>query len=149
MNSKSMTIGHLARETGCKIPTIRYYEKIGLLPEPSRSAGNTRVYNPTHRERLGFIRHCRELGFSQAAIRELLNLSDQPDSSCVSATQISQKHLDDINQKIDRLSALKEELEHMIAACSGGKVAQCHLIETLADHSHEHCLGQNHTGALP
>ena len=85
-----------------------------------------------------------KLGFTQAAIRELLDLSDQPDSSCAVATQISQKHLDDINQKIVRLSALKEELEHMIAACSGGKVANCHLIETLADHSHDHCLKHNH-----
>ena len=77
-----------------------------------------------------------------------MELSDQPDSSCVAATQISRIHLDDINQKIARLEALKEELEHMIAACSGDTVANCRLIETLADHSHEHCLRRDHVNTI-
>ncbi|MFV2031271.1 MAG: helix-turn-helix domain-containing protein [Gammaproteobacteria bacterium] len=144
MYEPKFTIGHLARETGCKITTIRYYEHIGLLPEPGRSEGNTRLYEPTHEARLAFILHCRELGFSQSAIRELLELTDQPESSCDTATHISKKHLEEVNQKIAQLTALKAELEHMITACSGGNVGQCRLIETLADRSHEHCISVSH-----
>lgn len=138
------TIGHLARETGCKIPTIRYYEQIGLLPKPSRSAGNTRLYGPAHRARLGFIQHCRELGFSQASIRGLLDLTGHPDRSCEAVTEIAAAHLADVNRRIASLSTLKAELTHMIEVCEGGCVAQCRIVETLADHSHGHCLGHDH-----
>ncbi len=144
MSGTRITIGQLARETGCKIPTIRYYENIGLLPEPGRSEGNTRMFEPAHKARLAFILHCRELGFPQSAIRELLELTDQPESSCESATLISKKHLDGVNQKIAQLTALKAELEHMIIACNGGNVAHCGLIDTLADYSHEYCLSTSH-----
>jgi len=147
MNATMFTIGQLARETGCKIPTIRYFENIGLLPEPNRSQGNTRLYGPTHKARLAFIQHCRELGFTQSAIRELLRLTEDPETSCEAATEISKKHLEDVKQKIARLVALKTELEHMINACSGtNTVKQCRLIETLADHTHTHCLENKHAG---
>jgi DNA-binding transcriptional MerR regulator len=141
---KKYTIGRLANDTGCKIPTIRYYESIGLLPEPNRSEGNTRLYGPPHQARLGFIQHCRELGFSQDDIRGLLTLTDRPESSCDEATRISKQHLHSVNQKIARLSALKAELEQMIDVCNGGVVGECRLVETLADHSHEHCLTKDH-----
>lgn len=136
MTAAEFTIGHLARETGCKVPTIRYYEQIGLLPAPRRSAGNTRLYGPAHRARLSFIRHCRELGFSQAAIRDLLDLTDHPNRSCEAVTGIARGQLDDVNRRVERLTAIKSELERMIAACGGGRVEQCRIIETLADHSH-------------
>lgn len=136
MTAAEFTIGHLARETGCKVPTIRYYEQIGLLPAPRRSAGNTRLYGPAHRARLSFIRHCRELGFSQAAIRDLLDLTDHPNRSCEAVTGIARGQLDDVNRRVERLTAIKSELERMIAACDGGRVEQCRIIETLADHSH-------------
>ena len=136
VTATDFTIGHLARETGCKVPTIRYYEQIGLLPAPNRTAGNTRLYGPAHVARLAFIRHSRELGFSQAAIRELLNLTDHPDRSCEAVTEIARTHLDDVNQRIARLVALKSELERMITACNRGRVDQCYIIETLADYSH-------------
>lgn len=140
----AFTIGRLARETGCKIPTIRYYEQVGLLPEPGRSAGNQRVYDQRHLSRLAFIRHSRELGFSQAAIRQLLELSDHPDQSCAEVNQIAQSHLDEVNHRISRLEALKAELERMVQACEGGKVGDCRVIETLADHAHGRCLTSEH-----
>ncbi len=140
MPETEITIGQLSRETGCKVPTIRYYEQIGLLPAPPRSAGNTRLYGPAHRTRLGFIQHCRELGFSQAAIRDLLYLTDYPDRSCMEVTKIARGHLDDINQRIVFLTVLKLEMEYMIEACDGGRVAQCRIIEALADRSRAHRL---------
>jgi len=133
-----LTIGRLAQATGCKIPTIRYYEKIGLLPEPRRTTGNTRIYGSIHLNRLGFIQHCRELGFPQAAVRELLELSDHPDQSCEAVTDIARVHLTDVNRRIERLIALKSELEGMIGNCSGGSVEHCRIVEALADYSPEH-----------
>lgn len=130
-----LTIGRLARATGCKVPTIRYYEKIGLLPEPGRSSGNTRLYDADHLARLGFIQHCRELGFPQAAIRELLELSDHPDHSCATVTDIARAHLDDVNRRIARLAALKTELQSMIKNCRGGRIEQCRIVEALGDYS--------------
>jgi len=140
MEESAFTIGHLARKTGCKVPTIRYYESIGLLPEPPRSAGNTRVYGRSHLQRLAFIQHCRELGFSQKAIRELLDLTDRPDQSCAAVTEIAQAHLETVNQRLYRLMALKSELENMITACQGGRIMQCRIVQGLADHSHVRCL---------
>jgi DNA-binding transcriptional MerR regulator len=130
-----LTIGRLAQATGCKVPTIRYYEKIGLLPEPRRSTGNIRLYGASHLARLGFIQHCRELGFPQAAVRQLLELSDHPDQSCKAVTDIARAHLTDVNRRIGRLVALKSELEGMIENCSGGRVEQCRIVEALADYS--------------
>ncbi len=141
---ENFTIGRLSRETGCKIPTIRYYEQIGLLPEPGRSAGNQRVYGPHHLSRLAFIRHSRELGFSQAEIRQLLELSDHPEQPCAEVNEIAQRHLDDVNRRIARLEALKSELERMVHACRGGKVEDCRVIDTLADHGHRQCLSSKH-----
>lgn len=144
MTAVEFTIGHLARETGCKVPTIRYYEQIGLLPAPGRTTGNTRLYGPAHVARLDFIQHCRELGFSQATIRELFELTDHPDQSCEAVTDIARTHLDDVKRRITRLTVLKSELERMITACDGGRVEQCRIIEILADHSHGHCLARDH-----
>ncbi len=140
----TMSIGTLARETGCKVTTIRYYEHIGMLPAPGRSAGNTRRYDASHLERLGFIRHCRELGFGQRAVRELLDLTDRPERSCEAVASVTRRHLQDVDRKIARLEALKRELTHMIAACDGGCIAECRLVEALADHSHAHCLDDAH-----
>jgi DNA-binding transcriptional MerR regulator len=149
MATAEFTIGQLARETGCKVPTIRYYEQIGLLPEPRRSAGNQRLYGRAHLERLGFIRHSRELGFSQAAVREFFRLTDQPDQACEAIDAIARSHLEDVDRRIARLTSLKQELERMIAACGGGRVGECRIIETLADHSHSHCLADFHDEPPP
>jgi hypothetical protein len=84
---------------------------------------------------LGFIQHCRELGFPQAAIRELLELSDHPDYPCEAVTDIARAHLDDVNCRIARLTALKTELQSMIKNCNGGRIEQCRIVETLADYA--------------
>ena len=138
-SAAEVTIGRLSRETGCKIPTIRYYEQIGLLPAPPRSAGNTRLYGPAHRARLGFIQHCRDLGFSQGAIRGLLDLTDQPERSCAAVTEIARGHLAQVDRRLTQLTAMKAELERMIGVCRGGQIADCRLIESLADRYHENC----------
>ena len=134
---EKLTIGRLAEATGCKVPTIRYYEQIGLLPEPPRSCGNTRLYGEMHRERLSFIQHCRDLGFSQIAIRELLQLSDHPDQSCGAATDIAVARLNDIDRRVSKLIALSSELEIMINNCAGGRVDQCRIIGALAEDHRE------------
>ena len=140
MTVEKHTIGQLSRATGCKVPTIRYYERVGLLPEPNRTAGNTRLYSLNDFSRLSFIRCCSELGFSQTAIRELLNLSDRPNASCEAVTQIAQTRLDDINRRVDRLGSMKAELEQMVVSCRGGRVAQCRIIERLAEQVSEPVL---------
>ena len=135
-----LTIGRLAREGDCKVQTIRYYEQIGLMPAPARTEGNQRRYGRQHVQRLAFIRHARELGFPLDAVRELLSLSDDADRSCAAADAIARDHLVAVERRIARLTALKTELERMIEQCRGGSIADCHVIEVLADHSHAHCV---------
>ncbi len=139
-----LSIGHLARETGCKVQTIRYYETIGLMPAPARTAGNQRRYGRRHVDRLAFIRHARELGFSLEAIRSLMSLADDPDQPCEAADQIARIQLVQVESRIERLQALKTELERMIEQCRGGRIADCRVIEVLADHAQ--CLHPDHGG---
>ncbi len=146
MTASRYMIGQLAKATGCKVPTIRYYEQIGLLPEPARNEGNQRIYSDQHLKRLSFIRHARELGFSQEAIRELLQLTADPDATCDTADDIARTHLEDVKHRIRRLQSLQAELERMIACCGGRRVRDCRIIETLADYSHGHCLNPDHSG---
>lgn len=138
-----LTIGKLGEAVGVKVPTIRYYEQIGILPEPERSAGNQRLYGPPALDRLAFIRHARELGFPLEAIRDLLSLSDKPDQSCAAADIIATKQLAAVKARIARLTALKAELERMITQCAQGTVADCRVIESLSDHS---LCAQDHHG---
>ena len=133
---REVPIGVLARETGVKVPTIRYYESVGLLPEPARSLSNRRTYGERDVQRLNFIRHARELGFEVDQIRELLTLSDQPHRPCSEADAIAREHLIDIESKIARLTALRAEVQRMLASCAHGSIADCHVIEVLADHAH-------------
>ena len=132
MQAPEFTIGQLSRRAGCKSPTIRYYEQIGLLPEPRRSPGNQRIYGSDHLARLTFIRQCRELGFSQPAVRDLLRFTEHPDRSCDAVTQIARVHLDEEDRRITRLSSLRRELHRIVKSCSGGRVASCKIIEALA-----------------
>lgn len=130
-----LTIGKLGDAAGVKVPTIRYYEQIGLLPEPDRSAGNQRLYGQSALDRLAFIRHARELGFPLDAIRDLLSLSDRPDQSCAAADVIARAQLAEVESRLARLTALKGELERMVVQCAGGRIADCRVIEVLGDHS--------------
>lgn len=130
-----LSIGDLSRRTATKVQTIRYYEQIGLMREAERSAGGQRRYSEGDLERLAFIRHARELGFPLDAIRELLALSDSPGRPCEEADAIARRQLVRVEQRIRRLEALRTELSRMVEACSGGRVAQCRVIEVLRDHS--------------
>lgn len=130
-----LTIGRIAESAGCKVQTIRYYEQVGLLPRPARSAGNQRIYRKADLDRLAFIRHARGLGFSLDAIRDLLSLSDKPDQACDAADAIARAQLNEVERRIARLQALKTELHRMIEQCRGGKIADCRVIEVLGDHS--------------
>lgn len=130
-----LTIGTLAKKTGTKAQTIRYYEQIGLMPEPGRTAGGQRRYGDAELDRLSFIRHARQLGFSLDAIRELLDLSDHPDKSCEEADAIARRQLRQVELRMARLEALRTELARMVRQCSGGRSADCRVLEVLRDHS--------------
>lgn len=138
------TIGKLSAATGVKVPTIRFYEQIGLLPEPPRTASDRRLYDDAALRRLSFIRHARDLGFNIDSIRSLLDLSDHPDRPCGEANAIAERHLADVAEKIARLQALRTELSRMTAECAGGRVSACKVIEVLHDHAlcgHGHDVG--------
>ncbi|GGH15055.1 MerR family transcriptional regulator [Alsobacter metallidurans] len=132
------SIGKVAERSRVKIPTIRYYEQIGLLPAPPRSDGNRRLYGEQDMRRLSFIRHARELGFEVEAIRTLLNLQDNPNQSCATADEIAQARLVEVEERIRSLLALKAELQRMVEHCQQGRVAECRVIETLSDQTHDH-----------
>ena len=137
------TIGNLAKHTNTKVPTIRYYEKAGLLEEPGRTAGGQRRYDKKALNRLAFIRHARELGFGLEAIRDLLGLSDTPEHSCEQADIIASAQLIAVQGKIKRLLALEQELKRMLKQCKHGSIADCRVIEVLGDHNE--CLHTHHS----
>lgn len=130
-----LSIGTLARRTGTKVQTIRYYEEIGLMPTPGRSAGGQRRYGEDDLDRLAFVRHARQLGFTLGAIRELLDLSDNPARSCAEVDRIAQRQLREIEVRIARLEALRTELTRMVGECSRETVAECRVLEVLRDHA--------------
>ena len=100
------SIGDLSRRTGVKVPTIRYYEGMGLLAATERTEGNQRRYGRADLEKLGFIRHARDLGFSIEAIAALIELQNHPDRSCLEANQMAHAQLDDVRVRIARIQAL-------------------------------------------
>lgn len=132
MTPKQFTIGDLAKATGTKVETIRYYERIGLLPEPGRTSGNYRSYNPKHLGRLSFLRRARDLGFSLEQVRALLGLSDQRRRSCEAVDRIAREHLAEVDRKIADLTALRRELHSVISQCGHGTVEECRIIEALS-----------------
>lgn len=137
-----LSIGKLGKAAGVKVPTIRYYEQIGLLRPVTRSEGNQRLYAPTTLARLSFIRHARDLGFPLDAIRDLLALQDDPDQPCAAADAIAREQLVAVNRRIAQLDALRCELERMVAQCAHGTVAHCRVIEVLGNH--DLCLHPDH-----
>lgn len=120
-----ISIGELSRQTKVKVPTIRYYEQVGLMPVPPRTAGWQRRYSAALVARLNFIRHARELGFEVEAIRELLAMNAQPDRSCAEVDAITRRHLVEVERRITQLTAMRNELQRMISACGHGQVDQC------------------------
>lgn len=127
-------IGELSRRTGVKIPTIRYYEQMGLIAAPDRTGGNQRRYSADELERLSFIKHSRDLGLSLNAIRELIRLDEHPEQPCGDADRIANEHLGEVRARIARLRKLERELVRISAACSGGTMADCNVIKALSDH---------------
>jgi DNA-binding transcriptional MerR regulator len=134
-NEKFLTIGKLARATGVKVTTIRYYESIGLIAPPGRSEGKQRLYGSVAVERMSFVRHARELGFSLDAIRDLISLASDSGRSCDAVDAIARRHAIDVRRRIAQLTALDGELQRMLRACSQGKVADCRILAVLADHT--------------
>jgi DNA-binding transcriptional MerR regulator len=139
---RAISIGAVAKATGVKVPTIRYYEDVGLLPVADRTESNRRSYDAASVSRLRFIRHARDLGFAVDAIRQLLNLSDQPDHSCSDVDSIARRHLAEIDEKIAQLTALRAEVKRMVDEGEHGRVAECRVIEELGDHAA--CLHEAH-----
>lgn len=128
-----MRIGDLAEATGTKVVTVRYYEKIGLLPAPRRTAGNYRAYDGDHLQRLRFIRRCRELGFTLDHIRDLLSLSSRDDQDCSEVDRITAEHLTAVERKMADLSRLADELRRISNCCQGGgAIGDCRVIEALS-----------------
>lgn len=121
----------LARRTGCNLETIRYYEKIGMMPEPPRTEAGYRVYDDRHVERLRFILRARELGFSLDDIRDLLALVDHGTQTCAEVKDRTERHLADVREKIMDLKRIERVLADTAAQCSGDEVPDCPVLETL------------------
>ena len=128
----SHSIGELAKRTGTKVETIRFYERCGLLPAPARTAGNYRAYDAGHLNRLSFIRRARDLGFSLDQVRALLTLADDRSQPCAAVDAIANEHRAEVERKIRDLQAMKAELDRIIDECGCGTVAECRIIETLS-----------------
>ena len=130
-NKLDLSSGALAREAGVNIETIRYYEKIGLMPEPVRADNGYRVYGETSLKRLSFIRRCRELGFSLDEVRGLLGLVDGGDYTCAEVRDLSIVRLGDVRQKIRDLRKMERTLKEMVSQCDGGLVPECPIVDRL------------------
>lgn len=130
-SSNSFPIGTLARLSGVHIETIRYYERVGLLPKVARSGGGYRQYRASDASRLRFVRRSRDLGFSLDEVRRLLDLSDQKAKSCRRVQEIASKHLVEVRAKIGDLAKMEAVLSRLVSACADGEVVKCPLLETL------------------
>ncbi len=130
-----LKIGDLARATGTKVETVRWYEKVGLLARPARTSANYRSYGSADLMRLSFIRRARDLGFSLDQVRTMIDLSGDHGRDCAAVDAIASENLCEIDRKIADLTALRGELSNMVASCRGGTVADCRILEALAPHA--------------
>lgn len=135
MNAR-LSIGLVARQAGCTVPTIRYYEEIGLLPLASRTDAGQRHYDDRTIRRLTFIRRCRDFGFSIDQVRELVGLVDQPNRPCAEVRDIAARHLAQVHAKLQELQALEANLSTFVgsceSACVGGAAIDCTILEDLS-----------------
>ncbi len=131
VKKRDLSSGALARAAGVNIETIRYYEKIELMPEPIRAGNGYRVYDETDMKRLSFIRRCRELGFSLNEVRGLLGLVDGGDYTCADVRDLSIVHLGDVRQKLRDLRKMERTLKEMVSQCDGGLVPECPIVDRL------------------
>lgn len=128
---RGYAIGAMSRETGVNIETIRYYERIEIMPKPDRTDGGNRQYNHDQLKRLFFIKRCRELGFSIEEIRALLQMVDRADFTCGEVHAMTIDHLGTVREKIADLRRLEKALQSMASECSKGDVPNCPIIDTL------------------
>jgi MerR family mercuric resistance operon transcriptional regulator len=126
-----IVIGTLSKHTGTNIETIRYYERIGLLPAPARSSGGYRLYGTGHLKRLNFIRRARTLGFSIGEVRRLLRLADERKRPCAEVRVVAEAHLKDVRAKIVDLRRMERVLKATVARCAEGRRSDCPVIEAL------------------
>lgn len=131
MSARGLTIGGLARGAGVNLETVRYYERIGIMPAPARTEGNHRSYAPEHVQRLRFIRRSRELGFGLDAIRRLIALSDPRAEGCCAVRDLAQDHIATIDAKIADLQRLRRVLKQAVSDCRDGGTVHCPVIEEL------------------
>lgn len=136
--TSTMVIGELASLTGTTPEAIRYYERVGVMPTPTRDGGGRyRRYGSSDVERLNFVRRVRELGFSLGEVRELLELADHPDRPCAEVDAMARAHLTSVEEKIAQLKSLRAELARMIGACRGGlAIADCRILAALGSRPH-------------
>ena len=127
----TMTIGPLSKQTGCNIETIRYYERIGIMPPPPRTEGGHRLYREEHLKRLTFIRRSRELGFTLKDVRNLLSLVDGDDFTCDEVKTMTLEHAGDVRRKIADLRKMERVLKDMVSQCDRGDVPDCPVIDAL------------------
>jgi MerR family mercuric resistance operon transcriptional regulator len=130
-NTRAYAIGEMSRLARVNIETIRYYERIKIMPKPDRTEGGNRQYNHEQLKRLSFIKKCRNLGFSLDDIRTLLEMVDRDDFSCYEILDIAISHLTKIKQKLEALKQLERNLKDMAAQCSKGDMPNCPMIDSL------------------
>ncbi len=150
-----MKIGELAKNTDVNVETIRYYEKIGLLPPPTRSANGYRHYLGAHQDRLLFIRRCRSLDMAQEEIRRLIELAEQPDADCSNVDALLEHHLQHVRTRLQELANLEQTLVSLQERCSQGRTVQeCGILEGLTadafqspqpEETHNHVPGTHGT----
>ena len=149
--SNDLTIGRLAAETQCSVPTIRYYEEIGLLPQATRGGSGRRVYGDADLRRLTFIRRCRDFGFPIERVRELVALVASPDRDCVAARDVAEAHLVEVRRKLKELRALERSLKTFVddctAQCAGGPAGACVILEDLSTPKQPSCCGSGSQSA--
>ena len=135
MNKKPLRIGDLAVQTGCSVPTIRYYEEIGLLQKPARRASGQRVYEASAAQLVRFIRRCRDLGFSIGQIRSLVSMTDGRKRACLEARDLAQAPLRDLRARMLDLAKLEQSLSRFVGSCSAfcvdGPAPACRMLQDL------------------
>ena len=131
MKDKGYAIGEMSLKTGVNIETIRYYERTNLIPKPDRTLGGNRQYNYEQLKRLKFVRRSRDLGFSIAKIKALLEMVDGVDLTCGEVHDMTIFHLSNVKNKIADLRQLEKTLKKIAAECSKGDLPDCPIIDTL------------------
>lgn len=133
MSVRGITRGELARRTGVNIETIRYFERVGMIPVPDRTEGGHRIYDERHVRMLSFVRHARELGFAPGEVRAILDLGGPGEAPCGEVKEIAAQHLEQIRSMIADLRKIENVLAAAIAECRGGKEPECSVIDMIED----------------